>query len=270
MVSFHAERVGTIARERCGGAGFLACNRLGQVITFSHAGTTAEGDNRVLFTKVAKEVLALIAKGKHQFPTVPLSGGGTHSQSIAIETATLSDLLYLFVSRERQLFLQLGSELKAKMSTGQKLFDVWMLESSDLIQASATALGSRIVLQQSMEVLGGYAAKYHNGAQDVKTESVLRALLALYALRRIEIDLAWFLTSQTLTLAQGKAVSERVRALCKEIAPYALSLVQGFGIPDHLCIAPIAQDWVKYNETDECGEVKDNMSFFHARGQQRQ
>lgn len=43
MVSFHAERVGTITRERCGGAGFLANNRLGQIITFSHAGMTAEG-----------------------------------------------------------------------------------------------------------------------------------------------------------------------------------------------------------------------------------
>lgn len=46
MISDHNERVGTITRERCGGAGFLSCNRLGQIMNFSHAGKTAEGDNR--------------------------------------------------------------------------------------------------------------------------------------------------------------------------------------------------------------------------------
>ena len=38
MISFLNERVGTTCRERCGGAGFLSCNRLGQIMTFSHAG----------------------------------------------------------------------------------------------------------------------------------------------------------------------------------------------------------------------------------------
>ena len=47
MISFLNERVGTTCRERCGGAGFLSCNRLGQIMCFSHAGMTAEGDNRV-------------------------------------------------------------------------------------------------------------------------------------------------------------------------------------------------------------------------------
>lgn len=32
--------------------GYLSCNRFGQIIGFSHAGITAEGDNRVLFQKV--------------------------------------------------------------------------------------------------------------------------------------------------------------------------------------------------------------------------
>jgi hypothetical protein len=45
-------------RERCGGQGYLSCNRFGSLIGFSHAGITAEGDNRVLFQKAAKELLA--------------------------------------------------------------------------------------------------------------------------------------------------------------------------------------------------------------------
>lgn len=45
-------------RERCGGQGYLSCNRFGSLIGFSHAGITAEGDNRVLFQKAAKELMA--------------------------------------------------------------------------------------------------------------------------------------------------------------------------------------------------------------------
>lgn len=45
-------------RERCGGQGYLSCNRFGSLIGFAHAGITAEGDNRVLFQKAAKELLA--------------------------------------------------------------------------------------------------------------------------------------------------------------------------------------------------------------------
>jgi acyl-CoA oxidase len=52
MVSALNERVGTTARERCGGAGFLSCNKLGQIMTFSHAGMTAEGSvTAIIFLK---------------------------------------------------------------------------------------------------------------------------------------------------------------------------------------------------------------------------
>jgi len=78
---------------------------------------------------------------------------------------------------------------------------------------------------------------------------------------RDEIDLPWFLTSRTLDLSQATAVSDRVRALCKSIAPFALALVQGFGIPAHLCVAPIAANWVEFNRGDNRGEVKSDLAF---------
>lgn len=48
LITWNFERVSSVCRERCGGQGYLACNRLGQNIGFSHAGMTAEGDNSVL------------------------------------------------------------------------------------------------------------------------------------------------------------------------------------------------------------------------------
>ena len=45
----------------------------------------------------------------------------------------------------------LGAALHAKLrEEGKQLFDAWMLELSDDVQAAATALGHRVVMQQFM------------------------------------------------------------------------------------------------------------------------
>ena len=64
LAAWHAERCATVCRERCGGQGYLSVNRLGSCIGFAHAAMTAEGDNRVLMQKVAKEQLDRLAAGK--------------------------------------------------------------------------------------------------------------------------------------------------------------------------------------------------------------
>merc|ERR1719187_1743931 len=60
--------VGNVARERAGGQGYLAVNRLWEGIAFGHSGMTAEGDNSVLMQKVAKELGQRLQTGKHKFP----------------------------------------------------------------------------------------------------------------------------------------------------------------------------------------------------------
>ncbi len=54
------QETGTTCRERCGGQGYLSVNKFGAIIGFAHAGMTAEGDNRVLMQKVAKEYLSTL------------------------------------------------------------------------------------------------------------------------------------------------------------------------------------------------------------------
>ena len=58
LCGWNAEEAASVCRERCGGQGYLSCNRFGSLIGFAHAGITAEGDNRVLFQKTAKELTA--------------------------------------------------------------------------------------------------------------------------------------------------------------------------------------------------------------------
>jgi len=52
LASWTLGQVASVARERCGGQGYLACNRFGSFIGEAHAAMTAEGDNSVLMQKV--------------------------------------------------------------------------------------------------------------------------------------------------------------------------------------------------------------------------
>ena len=52
LVTWNLEEVASVSRERCGGQGYLSCNRFGVAIASAHAGMTAEGDNAVLMQKV--------------------------------------------------------------------------------------------------------------------------------------------------------------------------------------------------------------------------
>ena len=51
------------------------------------------------------------------------------------------------------------------------------------------------------------------------------------------------------------------RRLCAEIAPLSMDLVDAFDLPDEMIAAPIAAEWVKYNETDNQGELSPKSDF---------
>lgn len=48
IISWNTRDVGTTVTERVGGQGYLAANRVCDIMGFAHSGITAEGDNGVL------------------------------------------------------------------------------------------------------------------------------------------------------------------------------------------------------------------------------
>eukprot|EP00803_Ostreobium_quekettii_P004024 evm.model.scf_590.4 EVM.evm.TU.scf_590.4 scf_590:26976-29367(+) len=247
LLAWHLNETSNVCRERCGGQGYLSCNRVGQLIALAHSGMTAEGDNRVLMQKVAKELLGMtswpgvqmrLAQAADGMPTV-----GDSLRNPAKWDRSL--LLRLFAVREGKLL----AELQAKMSLakgGADVFEIWMKEESDLVQATATAFGEREVLEASWRMVDQASPSL---------ASMLEKVVVLYALRRIEVDIGWFVSEEVLPCWAGKVVPEGVRALCKEMGIQCGRLVQGFGIPEHLLVTPITRDWAKYNEVDNKGEV---------------
>jgi len=65
-------------------------------------------------------------------------------------------------------------------------------------------------------------------------------LLALRALARLEADAGWLLEHGVLEAGKARAIRKQVDALCRELRPAALGLMEAFAIPDEVLAAPIA------------------------------
>eukprot|EP01010_Urceolus_cornutus_P003524 NODE_49_length_2733_cov_362.644188_g43_i0.p2 GENE.NODE_49_length_2733_cov_362.644188_g43_i0~~NODE_49_length_2733_cov_362.644188_g43_i0.p2 ORF type:complete len:428 (-),score=122.89 NODE_49_length_2733_cov_362.644188_g43_i0:135-1418(-) len=250
MVTWNAEQIATIGRERCGGQGFLSANRFGEAIAGAHAGLTAEGDNRVLMQKVTKELLGKINKvevGWHmvwsQLPG-PLKRFKFGIPSSATSAASQTKLLEI---REKYLLNQLAADMNESRKKKVPLFESWMLHQSDQIQATAQAFGERVVNEQFKIAIVQQT--------DPTIKKVLEQLRSLYCLHRIEQSLGWYATMGLMTPQLARNVTETSRVLCAEIGAQAVELVNAFHVPASVLTAPIANDWVDYNTTDVQGEV---------------
>ena len=139
--------------------------------------------------------------------------------------------------------------MKPVSNKGAELFDMWMKQQSDLIQGAARAHGERICMEQCLNT--------YKSASEQSLKDIILQVTMVYGLHAIEQDLAWYYQTQVLSPQQD--VAELVRRYVDVVAPQSLNLVDAFDIPEHLLCAPIAQDWVKYNEVDNQGELIKSM-----------
>ena len=250
QISWHAENTATTSRERCGGQGFLAVNRLGEGIVGGHAGITAEGDNRVLMQKIAKELLGRADKSQlAKQKVLTLLPGFLKRMIQGTGIGSLSNptfLLSILKARESHLLSELALSLHSKKKQGKSLYDAWMFEESDAIQALSQAYSDRVVYAVSLQALESC---------ENALRPMLEKLFLLSACDWISQDLGWLLTNKIIANKTGRELPIYVRSLCAELGPHALSLIDSFGIPEHMRHAPIAGDWKKYNETDNFGEL---------------
>uniref|UniRef100_A0A383WDA5 Acyl-coenzyme A oxidase n=1 Tax=Tetradesmus obliquus TaxID=3088 RepID=A0A383WDA5_TETOB len=256
--------------ERCGGQGYLSVNRFGELIGFAHAGMTAEGDNRVLMQKVAKELLGMLTwpgiaarLAAAELATAPLAAGNLaalHAAAAAAGSSSSSSssgagldlevLRKMMQVREMRLLRQLASVMRQASAAGG-FFDAWMKQQSDLVQGAAQAFAEREVLEACLRCLEG-------PGMTPGLRELLAPLVALFAAAAVERELAWYLSQEVVPAKVGQLVPDYVRQLVAAIAPNGQQLVAAFGIPDHLVAAPIAGQWELYNTYDNQGELTAN------------
>jgi acyl-CoA oxidase len=258
--TWHATETIQTCREACGGAGYLAENRLGTLKADTDVFTTFEGDNTVLLQLVAKGLLTeyreefgdpnLINIARYAARRVLSSIGevvpgrpvDTVARVVALvpgldtadDTTSLRDRAFhlsAFQFRERHLLDALARRLKRALDAGADPFQAF-LDVQDHAVSTARAHVERLVLEYFDAAIGKVRRK--------GLAEALNALCDLYALERIERDRGWFQEHGRLSANRSKALVKTVTGLCREIRPMAEDLVDAFGIPDRLLAAPIA------------------------------
>ena len=243
-------------REACGGAGYLAENRLAALKADTDVFTTFEGDNTVLMQLVAKGLLTDYKEELSDMDLVStvrfVAGRAWDSIAEAVPTGIVASVLAALPGRdgdegamrdrrfqmeamtfrEQHLIHGLGRRLKRAMDRGADPFEAFN-RAQDHVLATARAHVELRVLATFERAVGRVRAR-------APRESLGR-LVDLYALSRIEADRGWFLEHGFLSPARSKAVLRTVNELCAEIRPEAEDLVDAFGIPDALIGAPIGR-----------------------------
>ncbi|MBD7958331.1 acyl-CoA dehydrogenase family protein [Microbacterium sp. Sa4CUA7] len=244
------------AREACGGAGFLAENRLVGLRADLDVYVTFEGDNNVLLQLVGKRLLSDYAQqfkdadaaALARFAVGQTAGKVFHGAGLRRLGQTVTD----FGSTARSVELGLRADQQHDLLSGrvqQMVADVAgrLRPAAKMPAADAAALFN----ENQSELIE--AARAHgellqwealtdgvNRAADDGTRQVLTWLRDLFGLSLIEKHLAWHLIHGRLSTQRGAAVSRYIDRLCARLRPHSQDLVDAFGFaPEHLR-APIA------------------------------
>ncbi|HEY9267368.1 MAG TPA: acyl-CoA dehydrogenase [Mycobacterium sp.] len=246
--TWHATRAIQEAREACGGAGYLAENRLIALKADTDVFTTFEGDNHVLTQLVAKELLTAYAddiKGMSPVEWVRFAAnfaGERVLKRTAAQTImqTILDTredneeegslfnrgtqVKMFEDREEYMLASVARRLQGK-SKEMSPFDAFN-SVQDHVLHTAQAHIDRIILEAFVAGI--------DACEDEDAREILGLVCDLYALSVIEEDKAWFVEHRFLSTERAKAVTRGINDRCRRLRPHAELLVDGFGIPEQL------------------------------------
>ncbi|MET8122533.1 acyl-CoA dehydrogenase [Micromonospora sp. NPDC005291] len=263
--TWHATRTIQMCREACGGAGYLAENRLPSLKADTDVFTTFEGDNTVLLQLVAK---GLLTGYRDEFGSLDGWGRASfvaeHVREMVLERTAARSLierligavpgrdeevavtdrgwqLKVFEDRERHLLDGAVRRLRNGAATKKdRPFDIFN-DVQDHVLAVATAHIDRVTLE-------AFVAGIEDTA-DPAVRALLSRVCDLYALSVIEANKGWFLEHGRLTPARSKAVTGVVNGLLKELRTHMRTLVDGFGIPEKWLHAAILREESGRQET---------------------
>ncbi|MFN8100799.1 MAG: acyl-CoA dehydrogenase [Mycobacterium sp.] len=244
--TWHATRAIQESREACGGAGYLAENRLIALKADTDVFTTFEGDNTVLTQLVAKELLTAYAddiKGMSPVEWVRFAANFAGERVLKRTSAapiiqTLLDTrqdneeegslfnrgtqVKMFEDREEYLIASVARRLQGKAKE-MSAFDAFNSVQDHVLHAAEAHI-DRIVLEAFVAGIDACA--------DEDARTILAMVCDLYALSVIEDDKAWFIEHRFLSTERAKAVTRGINDRCRRLRPHAELLVDGFGIPE--------------------------------------
>lgn len=251
IATWHATHTIQTCREACGGAGYLEENLLPALKADTDVFTTFEGDNTVLLQLLAKELLSdygrTIKKG-NPLEIAPLlgrqlagvlaerTGAASLTRRIPFRGIDLTD------RRRRRELLEIRRadtlaaairNLAPAMRKGNDEFTVFN-SAQDLLLVAARAHVDTLVERSFADKLATI--------DDPAVRALLERVYDLHVLSVIDRERAWYLETGRLTAAESRPIRPLVNGLCRELRPYARTLVDGFGIPDEWLACPMLDD----------------------------
>ncbi|OMB99895.1 acyl-CoA oxidase [Mycobacterium sp. NS-7484] len=246
--TWHASRSIQEAREACGGAGYLAENRLIALRADTDVFTTFEGDNHVLTQLVAKELLTAYAddiKGMSPVEWVRFAAnyaGERVLKRTAAQTImqTILDTrqdneeegslfnrgtqVQMFEDREEYMLASVARRLQGKAKE-MSAFDAFNAVQDHVLHAAQAHI-DRVILEAFVAGI--------DACEDETARGLLSDVCDLYALSVIEGDKAWFIEHRFLSTERAKAVTRGINERCRSLRPHVETLVDGFGVPEQL------------------------------------
>jgi len=246
--TWHASRAIQEAREACGGAGYMAENRLIALRGDTDVFTTFEGDNHVLTQLVAKELLTAYADDIRSMSPVEWVRFAANTVGERVMKRTAAEPIMqriidarqdseeegslfnrgtqvtMFEEREDYLLSSVARRLQGK-SKEMSAFDAFNAVQDHVLHAASAHI-DRIVLEAFVAGI--------DSCEDKKARELLEMVCDLYALSVIEDDKAWYIEHGNLSTGRAKAVTRGINDRCRKLRPYAETLVDGFGIPEPL------------------------------------
>ncbi len=256
LSTWHALDTLQEAREACGGAGFLAENRITGLRADLDVYVTFEGDNNVLLQLVAKRLLTDYSKkfakadagALARYVVAQAADRAYHGSGLRRLAQTVADLgstarsvgqlrdpqtqRELLTDRVETMIAEVATRLRnADRLSKQKAAELFNSQQNELIEA-ARAHGELLQWEAFTEAL--------DAIQDAGTRQVLTWLRDLFGLGLIEKHLAWHIIHGRLSPQRAQAVTAYIDRLVARLRPHAQSLVDAFGFEQEHLRATIA------------------------------
>jgi acyl-CoA oxidase len=251
LSTWHALDTLQEAREACGGAGFLAENRLVGLRADLDVYATFEGDNHVLLQLVAKRlltdysrrfakadvgVLARYVVEQAADRTVSGTGLRTLAQNLSDRGSVARSVEQLretgaqralLTDRVETMVAEVAGRLRpGTKSSKQVAADLFNANQSAVIDA-ARAHAELLQWEAFTDAL--------DEIDDEGTRIVLTWVRDLFGLGLVEKHLAWYLVNGRLSPKRAQAVTAYIDRLIARLRPHAQDLVDAFGYgPEHI------------------------------------
>lgn len=245
------------ARLACGGAGYMAENRLTTMRADADVFSTFEGDNVVLMQLVGKELLTAYASEFGDMDQVETVTFALNMVADVVQEKTRASTLWQklvdsVTDREHTDLLDRGNQLellvdrsehlvetvarrlrKAQGEDGSEAFKVFN-SAQDHILAAGRAHMDSWVFEQFVEAI--------EACEDEDAREMLGMLADVFVLDVVDRDKGWFLEHNRLTTERTKAATAALNRLCTKLAGKARTLVDAFAIPEFVFDVPMLND----------------------------